>query len=128
MKTKKTPVLRIKEAREIIETHQQTIARLQEEVKSITGARDNCLVMYKYHKKQTDDAGEKITQLENQVRVQSKLLDSVQHTLFEVNLSLARYKSESARDVLSRGLALAKDQVIASIKNFVARVRFKIGL
>lgn len=131
MKTK-AKLLTVKEARAKVKSLEYKVYDLelglnkaQNELISMTGARDNCMTMMKHYRLKDSEKKTEIADLISTVQSQSRNLNIVQDTVSVQRKELAVYRTESAGALIERGLKLFIQSVKNDITNFVARLRFK---
>lgn len=129
---RKKKLLNLKEARQKVEAQANTldlqrlaINALENNLKSMTGARDNCKTMHEFNAKLVEEKNADIKELESQMRYQSKTIADLQNLRAHDRRQLMSFQQETALQTVGRGLRKIGTGFANATRNLVARLQFK---
>lgn len=122
IKKPKVPLLKAKLARELVESQKMQIHDLQEQLKSMTGARDNCKMMYEHGVKEVKDRDDAISLLKTRLVANARLVESLNAQSAKNDRQLAVYKNEGGLQLIGRGIKALALRAKNAAYNFYVRV------
>lgn len=124
---KKVKLLPVKEVRTLAEKQRLEINRLENEVLSITGGRDNCKTMMEHYRRKDSEKKTEISYLISQVRTQEGNLSALQTLNSSLHQDLAYFHAETGFQLIGRGIEKLATSVKLEAQNLAARVKYWLG-
>jgi len=127
-KTKKKKPLKAAEARKMVDELAEKVAEMglalhksDQLLQSMTGARDNCQMMYKHETAEREKRDLKIAELNGVLQERQRVIGELNSALFARDEKLRALKGETAGQLLKRGFGLFFRNLGASLKRLIGR-------
>lgn len=124
-KKPKVVLIPAKDARALVEKQGLEINRLQNELKSMTGARDNCKTMHEFNANLVNEKNQEIVFLERSIKNQRLILEVRKGFHVREREELLAFQDETAVSLIKRGIGKLVLPIRNAVVNLVARIKFK---